>query len=526
MSIFKGNISMENYKKIAQFFTFLICLLFCGVILGLAQAQIPGRLDPTFGSGGKVIASILRSSTCNDVAVQSDGKIICVGESGALFNPNFAVVRFNPDGSFDPTFSDDGKLIVDFNSEGTATRSIGGSVAIQNDGKLVFAGTARISGVDNFAIVRLNVDGTYDDSFDNDGKLITSFGSRSEASSILIQPDGKIVASGSMSVDPNLDFAVARYNSDGSLDTTFDEDGKLTKDVSGGNDFGSKVLLQKDGKILVGGFTGGNSGILRYNQDGSLDNTFSDNGMAIFSVGDGNTILYSMALQTDGKIVFTGYGTFFVTMVGRLNIDGTFDTSFGSNGKLRFSMGRTGGYARAITIQPDGKILIAGHTQDFSSDKISLARLNIDGSFDTTFDGDGKVLTTFPGSSFAYAIAMQPDGKIVLAGRVTVNSDYQFVLTRYNGGCSVENSCFNSPVTGRVLTSENKPVRKAVITVVTNDGITKYAFSNPFGYYRFNELIVGDVYTFNVKAKGKTFQPVTIKLTQDNINGLNFISDN
>jgi uncharacterized delta-60 repeat protein len=184
--------------------------------------------------------------------VQSDGKIVAAGYSYNGSNFDFAVVRYNTNGSLDTTFDTDGKVTTAIGSGTDAAYS----VVLQSDGKIVVAGNSRIGSNDDFAVVRYNTNGSLDTTFDTDGKVTTAIGSGTdEARSVVVQSDGKIVAAGYSDNGPNFDFAVVRYNTNGSLDTTFDTDGKVTTAVGLGDDEAYSVVLQSDGKIVAAGYS-------------------------------------------------------------------------------------------------------------------------------------------------------------------------------------------------------------------------------------------------------------------------------
>ncbi|MFT6765834.1 MAG: putative delta-60 repeat protein [Alteromonas naphthalenivorans] len=218
------------------------------------QTISAGTLDGSFGGGdGKVTTNINGGDIAYGVAIQSDGKIVVVGES----NSSFGVARYNTDGSLDTSFDTDGFLTTNFGSVDAAY-----GVAIQSDGKIVVSGN---SGND-FAVARYNTDGSLDTTFDTDGKLTTDIGSSSTdvAYGVAIQADGKIVVVG----DNGSDFAVVRYNTDGSLDTTFDTDGKLTTDIGTATaDTARAVTIQTDGKIVVVGRSANDFAVVRYLND-------------------------------------------------------------------------------------------------------------------------------------------------------------------------------------------------------------------------------------------------------------------
>ena len=335
-------------------------------------------------------------------------------------------------GDLDTTFSQDGISTEAF-AQGIAYATV-----IQPDGKIVVVGID-FAGADSFRVVRFNPDGSFDTSFDGDGKVSTTIGtSNSFPQDVAIQADGKIVVAGfGFGVDG--DFAVIRYNQNGSLDTTFDVDGKvLTAVGTSTHDFLNSIAIQPDGKIVAEGrnqqIGNGNEfhSVVRYNQNGSLDTTFDTDGKLFPTINISNDV----AVQPDGKIVLAGGGSedgISGFMIARLNPNGSFDNSFDGDGRVVTPVVR-GDVAHCVTIQPDGKIVAAGssYRQSNSSYDFSVVRYNANGSLDTTFDTDGKIVTVFGDSSVINDIAVQPDGKILAAGTVFNNGRGDFGLVRYN----------------------------------------------------------------------------------------------
>jgi len=387
----------------------------------MAQAA-PGDLDPSFSADGRVTTDLAGGDDRGfGVAIQADGKIVVAGSSGSP--RDFALARYNPDGSLDTSFDVDGRVTTDFGGDDS-----GAAVAIQSDGKIVVAGTG---GPVDFALARYNADGSLDTGFSGDGRLTTDFlGSNDVATGIALQSDGKIVAVGEALpfLAATYDFAVARYNTDGSLDNGFDADGRATTDFTGGDDFANGVAIQGDGKIVAAGSTRpGNVGdfdfaLARYNANGSLDSGFSGDGRVTTDLG-GHDSANGVAIQADGKIVAAGTTNNQAQQIAddfllaRYNTDGSLDSGFSGDGLVTtdFNFGSSD-QGNAVGIQTDGKILVAGSSSSTSSG-FALARYNADGSLDSGFSGDGLVTTGFGGAERATGIALQSDGKIVLAGQ-------------------------------------------------------------------------------------------------------------
>ena len=275
-----------------------------------------GSLDKKFAKTGKAITDITENSDdfINSVAIQSDGKIVAAGRTIAQgSSADFAIVRYNSDGSLDKKFGGTGIVVTDMGDGGYDSIS---SIVIQTDGKIVAAGIKGSGkGSSEFALARYNNDGSLDESFGNAGKVFTSFGDNvsNSLSSIALQPDGKIVAGGSTSDGKSKgggEFALARYNSDGSLDKDFGSAGQVVTDVGSGA-YISTIGIQSSGKIVVAGsFYDGNASALvlaRYNSKGALDDNFATDGIATPSLGtEGDAQITCMAIETNDKIIVGG----------------------------------------------------------------------------------------------------------------------------------------------------------------------------------------------------------------------------
>lgn len=399
----------------------------------------PGDLDPTFSGDGTVTTDLGGSEFASGVTLQADGKIVAVGgaaSSGSdASSDGFAVVRYEADGSLDSGFSGDGIQTTDFAGLGSQATA----VALQGDGKIVVGGFRyREDGAD-FALARYNLDGSLDATFSEDGKQITAIGDFSLITGIAVQSDGKIVAVG----ESESEFAVARYSSDGSLDTTFSSDGTQTTVLGGGFPVSgaSSVVLQPNGKILAAGDAydpGGTSdfALVRYNSDGSLDGTFSGDGRVTTDFGASDDAT-GLALQSDGKIVAVGGSGVYYSderdfAVARYNADGSLDTSFSADGRQTTDFG---GFdtAGGVAVQPDGKLVAAG--AGGAEDSFALARYQPDGSLDATFSGDGKQITVLGEFAWVGGVALQDDGRILAVGRATFSETWSdIVVARYEGG--------------------------------------------------------------------------------------------
>jgi len=411
--------------------------------LALARYNKDGSPDNTFNGNGKLVNTTVFAIA---LAVQKDNKIVVAG----TMNSDFAILRYNTEGSLDSTFSRDGIQTTDF----TSANDIANAVAIQSDGKIVAGGSAvadkNNTYIVDFALARYNTDGSLDKSFSNDGKQTTSFGyTYYGIQSLAFQADGKIVAVGDSA--GGAAFALARYNFDGSLDKSFSNDGKQTT-TFGINEYGNhaySVAIQSDGKIVAGGSASPYLALARYNTNGSPDNTFDNDGKLTDGIHAGNTVFKSIAVQKDGKAVSAGRtwnGSNFDFAIVRYNTDGSLDKTFSDDGKQTTDFGGKDDFANSVAIQSDGKIVVAGYTGKYDSSFFSIARYNTDGSLDNTFSNDGKQQTDFGFKvNQANAVTIQADGKIVVAGSAQTNGNFEyyetdFAIARYNSNGSPDNT--------------------------------------------------------------------------------------
>lgn len=402
-----------------------------------------GSTDESFGTNGITITPV---GTLRDVAfsvcVQENGKIVAAGFSsqGGGKN-NFAVVRYNENGTHDNSFGQYGIVITPIGKEESKIYS----VKIQNDEKIVAAGYTINEGTYNFAVVRYNPDGTPDNSFGTSGIVTTQIGpSNSLAYSLVLQKDGKIIIGGKSSNGSNNDFCLARYNINGTLDNSFGTDGIVTTEIGTSTDVIETIAIQTNEsgveKIIAAGqtYNGRNSdfALARYNSNGTLDISFGTNGIVTTDIDARNDVLMSILVQGDGKILALGYSHYEGNSdfaLARYNTDGTLDNSFSGNGIVITQVGEAGDYGRALTIQNDGKIVAAGYSFSGTYCNFALARYNTDGSLDGSF-GDNSIINVSYGTlnDFIYSLAIQDDGKIIAAGGGrSDNEGYDFVLSRF-----------------------------------------------------------------------------------------------
>jgi uncharacterized delta-60 repeat protein len=317
------------------------------------------------------------------------------------------VVVLAAPGMMDASFGRDGRVTIDGGGTEQAF-----ALALQKDGKVLVAGYSSV-GYDA-VVYRLNRNGSFDRSFDRDGRLAIDNGGTEEANALVVQRDGKIVVAGHST--RGYDTVVYRLKRNGSFDRSFSTDGRL-RIGSGGFQEALALTAQPDGKILIAGRSDGDAFVYRLRPNGAFDRTFAHRGRLLIDNG-GEECAYALALQRDGKIVVAGSSTLNGdAVVYRLNANGSFDRSFAGDGRLAIDRGGSES-ARALALQANGKILVAGQTS--VADDAVVYRLNRDGSFDRSFAGDGRLAIDNGGDESARAIALQSDGKIVVGGRSSI----------------------------------------------------------------------------------------------------------
>jgi uncharacterized delta-60 repeat protein len=388
---------------------------------GVARAA-PGDLDPSFGQAGRVGIVSAGAEHASAVAVQADGRIVVAGGD--------VVYRLNRNGSLDPTFNDNGRVGID-SGGGESARAL----ALQPDGKILVAGYESANNDTNVLIHRLNPNGSFDPMFGAGGlrRIVTS--AREVANALALQPDGKILLAGNSLAAANFDAVVYRLGPDGSDDWTFNVSGRVAID-SGGGEGANAVAPTRDGRIVVAGVTADATGksdaaIYRLSPTGSLDATFNGTGTLAID-GGGFEVANALALQRDGRIVVSGSTTVnAAATVYRVSASGSLDPGFDGDGAVRLDDGRDA-FAQGLALQSDGKVVVAGSSTVSGNGDAVVHRLNANGSMDAGFGRAGRVGIDDGGNEYAYAVALQPDGKIVAAGEASRGADA--VVYRLQGG--------------------------------------------------------------------------------------------
>ena len=409
----------------------IVTSLMMMLVVNVRTAPLGNHLDASFSSDGKTTRRVTGNlEGATDAAIQPDGKIVVVG-SVAITQRDFLVVRYNSDGTLDETFGNNGAVTTDMSGMDQPR-----AVAVQSDGKIVVGGYASSLTSSVFAIARYNTDGSLDTTFGSSGKTFASFGEYSGIHDLAIQSGGKIVAVGSAS--PSLGqtvFALARWNANGTLDTSFSFDGRLTTTTAG---YADSVVIQPDGKIVAAGGIG-QLELVRYHTDGSLDTFFGGDGKVQTAIGD-SINGWGLALQTDGKLVATGGGLLnsqAILGVARYTTDGSLDPTFSGDGKFFYSPDATvqNQFGRDVVIQPNGKIVTLGRV----SADTALIRLNANGTLDQDFGNAGIIQTDMGSSSLdqALSISIAPNRKLVVTSHTEFNGVPSFGIARYSTDLSV-----------------------------------------------------------------------------------------
>lgn len=441
----------------------------------VTRVSSSGALDQVFGVNGWARIDIaFDDDWLSKVIVLPDGRVLVAGTAMVGGDPDFAVVRLSETGDIDATFSGNGRQTVPFGSDDYCY-----DMAVQDDGKIVLAGSTGVLDLD-FAAARLNANGSFDTSFDGDGKLSTGFGGDDEARAVAIQADGKIVLAGGQHM--------ARYSGlSGALDGTFDGDGKLSIGINAYD-----LVALPNGRLgVLGRIPDTNHGEYQVrNSNGSFDTNFGSTGIRTFQdvfpgpaslsvLPDGRVhcllpyqagacklvrvwpngatdtpgqqavafgsldfppgsdeAANALLVLPDGRIVVAGEvanpaGTEKDFAVVRLDASGNLDPGFGSAGRATMNL-QNSDVARALAVQSDGKYLLGGYTGSNNAVHFMVARFQSNGLADGTYGFGGfNVLDFFGGADFGFAGAVAPDDKFVVAGTVWNGLRYAFGVARF-----------------------------------------------------------------------------------------------
>ncbi len=415
-----------------------------------------GDLDPFFGENGRVVTDFaFGQDAAWSAAIQEDGKIVVAGWADKDPNPNvtdfdFALTRYELDGSLDPSFGVDGRVLTDFGS----VADMAYAVAIQKNGKIVVSGSTTTQTRTDFALARYRKNGELDPSFGDQGRVVTDFnGGIDSAVGIAIDKDGTIIVSGLAESPPpaGYDIGLARYKNNGSLDTRFGDGGLVTTDLASDFDTAQDIVIQSDGKILVLGRsiidydkTIADFSVVRYKHDGRLDESFKGGWVTTDFMGRADQS-GRVALQPDGKIIAAGLTAElsddgrrivdFEIALARYESSGELDEGFGVGGRVMTSLTEgTDESAFSIALKCNGKIVVTGYSgESVAGRDFMVASYLPDGSLDSNFGESGWVTTDFSaGRNESFGVAVQKNGRIVAVGASNYfGADSDFALARY-----------------------------------------------------------------------------------------------
>ncbi|WP_211204022.1 leucine-rich repeat domain-containing protein [Chloroherpeton thalassium] len=434
----------DMWKKLRVFT--LLCVMVTLVYGQKTLGQTPGSLDERFGVGGKVVAPIGAGSTtnryyndgCRSSALvrQSDGKLVVAGADSS----HFALMRYHSDGLLDSAFGTNGKVVAKVGSNSYAAGLIQ-----QSDGKLVAVGAANDQNV--FAVVRINSDGTVDSTFGTNGSITINVTLdlliEHEALAVIQRADGKLIVAGYA-----VGLEIVCFNQDGTLDESFGVGGK----VSSKDGMPHAMVLQSDGKIVVVGYSNWTYGFFvnRYTASGVIDNTFGTNGttqVSFYGLIDGGSSssspAYAVTQQSDGKLVIVGsdnnerYGggdsqSDFV--LARLNTDGSLDSSFNGDGRILIDNNCYIEELKDVVQQPDGKLVVGGYASNGLNEFWELLRYNTDGTLDSSFGSNGAAIIDLGSKDEKLSsLVLLPNGNFIAGGYAASESSENLVMVRING---------------------------------------------------------------------------------------------
>lgn len=431
-------------------FLLLLPLLFLSL-----RAQF-GFLDSDYDADGKQIVDLGITEQFNKVRVQPDGMIVAAGSADNGTERLFFVMRTFPDGSFDPSFNGMGYLVVDFDVFNSNYNSAS-DLVILPDGKILVVGTSRLAGDNDFAMVRLKANGSIDSTFGTFGKLtfyLTAGGAEQNAYSVALDADGNYLVGGYTGpLAGPMKFLVLKVTPSAGIASSWGAGGYVTADGSANSEFLQDLIVLQDGRLLGGGIsydpsTGGKDFVLvMMKADGTLDNSFSSDGRVTTHFLGNNDYCNALAQQPDGKIVAAGTAGSLSSgtelAIARYNLTGNLDLTFDTDGKVTTNVDGGGNdeELRDLVIQPDGKLLACGYSVDIGT-RALLARYETNGALDPSFGVGGLVLSDLsPTGDHFFGIAMQPDLKVVACGYV--NDPLDGVIARY--------------ITGLVLSTADAP---------------------------------------------------------------------
>jgi len=420
-----------NLPELRVFLTvFLLALAHAGDVVYASNAGGP---DHSFGTNGLVSTEFGGAfDGVNAILAQPDGKILAMGTGGP--SNRCALARYLPNGMLDESFSTDGKIIFD--------QSLSCSGLAVGPSGTVYAGMGYATLIDSdrgYQVVRLDDQGNFDASFGVGGRARAFMGTQPRVTGLAVQSDGKIVAAGWSYFNGEWNWGLARFHENGAIDASF-AGGTVITDVNNGSmDRLEGLLIQPDDKTVVGGTTEDAMGrdvhaLARYNTDGELDTTFGAGGKVIlpYMATFAGEYISGLLLLPDGKILACGTGSHVDSILERFHADGSLDDSFGDHGRVVVEMGiQNNGFA-GIVLDRAGRIVAGGTATSGNISRPALARFSFDGVLDPTFGDQGKVFLSWGGSyEYGGRVALASDGHVLMGGASgTANVDTDFVVVK------------------------------------------------------------------------------------------------
>ncbi|MBV9963990.1 MAG: T9SS type A sorting domain-containing protein [Parafilimonas sp.] len=487
-------------------------VFFCIFSTSIISAQ-SGTLDTSFGVEGKIITPFYSNELIVwDAAMQKDSKIVLSGEGSLILTDTLSgisVIRYQTNGLLDSSFGVNGRAVYDFGYYST-----GKAIAAQADGKILSAGWEVIdpfnNDKNNVVVVRFLNDGKIDSTFGKNGELIVNFGKNPVINDVVIQPDSKIIIGGSLGPD----FFLIRCDDDGKIDSSFGTNGYVTTSFSGLSSIRS-IVLQSDNKILVGGSADGVAAFARYTSNGSLDQSFGNQGKFTYNFNTEYSIIYNIILLPDGSFIASGkVGGFNENMlISKFNSDGTANSTFANNGNIVIKFSQLQSKAVSAFLQSDNKIVVTGSAYKAftgGDEEFTLCRLLPNGNFDSTFGINGLTVTDFGEQYLEYTIAsFSINDKILTVGAAgtrdipegsaTLLAQYnndlsrrQILITKIKHWIQHHNGIewnYNSNISSYVVQRSYDGIHFSSIARITASNTSNYTYADPSplagnNYYR------------------------------------------
>lgn len=470
-----------------QLMTFFFCLL---VAMGNAQ---DGTLDTSFGDDGIVLyLDAGYTTTANAILLKQSGAILTVGERYSGFGSQLLMLGFTPDGEVDNTFGRSNLFgnptwgypgIVHTDIPGS-NREYAYAAVMQPDGKVIIGGYANTGG--DWLLARYQPNSDLDSSFATNGYLTMDHGGFETINALVLLEDGKILAGGTA----DSDLGLARYNANGTPDNSFGTNGFVSVTTEFGG--GGHIAVDTESRIYVSGTDGGGANgavvLARFLEDGAPDNSFGNSGKVVFPSGQfpGQAVI---GLSYDGKPVVVAeqpanFGQSSKLLVTRFNANGSPDTSFDGDGRLVLTIG-TFATPDAVIVQPDGAILITGRSTDAVTRELIVAKVEADGSI-ADFGNNGVArsgLGTDLISHYAtgLSLALQPDDNVLAGGIATIGGLNQVVLARYHNSVGEVSSARDNIAPDLQLRSYPNPARNQLFVDLPAGNWTRITLSDLSG---------------------------------------------